>query len=540
MGFDVGSILRRFTSAYDIEQREPSALPTGFDLRTSKLLVEGEASDTKILTFELDAFNKHTITVDPTTGDISWETSSGGTRTLRCEGFSSWEVVSVRLDQIVLDLGLSRFEVNAAGIARFSDIDCSLLLLGDDVSDRTIDDPFRHLSEADSDDWWLASSGPWSMANNNISVETDKTFALFFNDQGKEEWLADLNTYATEDLRIGGRFMERIVRIFRMGYFARWEQSKDDVQNNLAVVDRTGPALTETGKFWGQQRGDGQTDEDLLLEILFEQRKRIGDVTTKGIQRALETALSASEGSIDIISNVDPVDGGWRARHFKAVFPQSALEEAFDPPFEDDTARIEELLDRIRGAAINSVVEIISATVYQGTGYIENGSFEDYDTTPGLPASWDNATASGTTFEREETIFVDGDQGLKVTVAGNVGDEGVQQDFDVPETTKYTAKVQTRTGGTAGEVPKLEVVETGTGNSEGTATGSDGGTSFEELSVTWEGDSVSQYRVKLVQDGGSGGEVLFFDVAEVVMAHEDETVATYGGDGTETDDIYSS
>ena len=404
------------------------------------------------------------------------------------------------------------------------------------IPDHDIDSPFRHLTglyDAGTN-WWAASNGAWSTSNGKVTLETGDNFTIFFNNTGKHLWLADLNSFDAEDLKIGGGIMERIMRVFRMGYFARWEQSKDEVEKNLPVVDRKGPALTLTGQFWGEPRGAGQSDADALLDLLFEIRKRIGNTTHKGLQQSFETALNATQGDIEIIENVDPIDGGYRSRYFEAIFTDDALDEAFDPPFDDDVQRLEALIERVKAAGVRGVAKVQAAAVYASGSFILNGDFEDYETTPGLPPEWTNLSGNSTTFDREETIIFDGDQALKITTDGTGGiDEGVEQEFDVPSATDYSARVQVRTGGTAGEIPTLEVFNVTDAVSEGTASGTDGGTTYEELEVTWTADSAKTYSIRLLQESAAGGEVLYFDQALVEMDIADP--ATY-----DTDDVYST
>lgn len=139
---------------------------------------------------------------------------------------------------------------------------------------------------------------------------------------------------------------------------------------------------------------------------------------------------------------------------------------------------------------------------------------------------WENNTSAGTDFHADEEVVNSGDHSCAMAADGDAANEGLKQEIvGFNGGNEHTARAWARTDGDAGEQAKLIVYNVTDDTEEGSTTGTDGATSFEELTVTFTPEDGKAYEVRIVHNGTpSDGDVVYFDDVEVVEG----TSSTYG------------
>lgn len=166
---------------------------------------------------------------------------------------------------------------------------------------------------------------------------------------------------------------------------------------------------------------------------------------------------------------------------------------------------------------------------------VTNGGFETYSTSPGAPDNW-NKFATDETFEvTKETTNIDaGSNAVKIDTGADSApgaDIGIEQSLDLEPGIKYEFKVQACTDGSSGEVPTMWVYDVTNDQVVEEVTGTDGGTSYEDLTATLvpEEDVVYGIRLGMRSEDSSTNDVVYFDEASVTNVDVSLKVSSDGG-----------
>lgn len=384
MGFTTQDLLERMTTAYRFEKESPRSLPEGFELTTNRLIQPGDIDSSNVLKVHIEAHNKTRVEIDPNNGEIRFVNVTGGTRTLSISGFTEWTVDELDLDHIDLSLddgtGLHFF---AAG-----------LVLIDDIQDRGSLSPsppdlegsgIHNLEEVNDDNWWIAATEEWSITNGDLSLPAGETVSLYYNDQGREDFLSHLVQLDHEDLRIGGGNIERFMRALRLGFTSWLERDKEILRENQAAVDRTGGSLEITAETWDVDRTEEDSDAHLRHRMQGEVACRIGKTTHTALEEFLEAAFRMDPGDARITPNEDPQDGSFVPRRIDVELTEEDYERVgFEAPFTRAVEITEEKIQCMTPAGVDANVIFLSGSEWDdGSVYSERTSDTQEEATYG-------------------------------------------------------------------------------------------------------------------------------------------------------------
>lgn len=151
---------------------------------------------------------------------------------------------------------------------------------------------------------------------------------------------------------------------------------------------------------------------------------------------------------------------------------------------------------------------------------ITNGGFETYSTSPGAPDDW-STFGSSLTVREENTNVRTGSNAVEIESTDSAGDpKGIEQKIPDPATVESVRKrvrVHARTDGDSGEVPTLAIYNATDDTTVDSTSGTDGGTSYEQLQLFFTPDPDKEYFIRLMHASGdaSSNDVIYFDDASV-------------------------
>lgn len=151
---------------------------------------------------------------------------------------------------------------------------------------------------------------------------------------------------------------------------------------------------------------------------------------------------------------------------------------------------------------------------------VANPGFETYSSSPGAPDDW--VKFGGASTVRKETTNVDVGSNAAEVEATDSGaeDRGIQQNLSLEQGIEYTFQARARTDGNAGEVPALWVRDVTNGVDVAEVTGTDGGATYETLSVDVVAEEGITYAIRLGHraEDVNNGDVVYFDEVDVQNA----------------------
>lgn len=166
-----------------------------------------------------------------------------------------------------------------------------------------------------------------------------------------------------------------------------------------------------------------------------------------------------------------------------------------------------------------------------GDNLVDNGDFEVYTVSPGVPPSWvDNASGTAT-FEKETTLVNSGSSAVKMTMGGGNTNGMRTNNLPVVAGRSYYVEAWARTSGAGTSRARILLRNVTDAVSMQTVNGTLLSTTYEKLSLTFIAAAGKAYRIHLNQNSsGTNGDIVYFDDVTVreIVAEDHSGNARHG------------
>lgn len=163
----------------------------------------------------------------------------------------------------------------------------------------------------------------------------------------------------------------RIAATFDNGYWSQIRENIDDFRTQMFPKNMTGGVLDRYARTFGMLRKQDESDASFRIRVQGEIKKRIGGPEPDAILQFVESFLDADPGDVTIIENKDTNDQFQNA-FFRIIFSTELLGDlGFESPFTDEIDQIEQIIDRVAGAGVQTKVTLLTADEWDNTNWDE-------------------------------------------------------------------------------------------------------------------------------------------------------------------------
>lgn len=179
----------------------------------------------------------------------------------------------------------------------------------------------------------------------------------------------------------GDANFQRYAQALYDGHWSKVETRLNDIENQLAHIDKTGDVLQRLADEWNIGY-DADEDSDERIRILTQGKfkRLIGGTTPERIRSFVASFLQADKSDITINENEDSSDD-YVGAEYEVVFSTSLLEElGFESPYTSLVSDLETILSNSSPTGVKARVNLLTADTYGSGNLLDNGSFETVQT----------------------------------------------------------------------------------------------------------------------------------------------------------------